>query len=197
MDKIFPHRIYKLKVPNYKTLNKKLTSEIYELYNKNKRGIHRSNYGGWHSKDYLVYSENSKELKDIVKIVSDFYSEKVLKNHKHIKVSSIWANINTKGSFNSPHTHSTSHYSGVYYVKVPKNSGSLFFINRGTSLTPPYNQFKKIYDEIEIKPEEGVMYLWTAELGHRVSISESEENRISISFNFDYKDLSDQLREQE
>ena len=63
-------------------------------------------------------------------------------------VSAIWANINTKGNFNTPHTHPGSHYSGCYYVKVPKNSGNLYFIDRGTSLTPPFNQYKKVYDEI-------------------------------------------------
>ena len=33
-------------------------------------------------------------------------------------------------------------------MKVPKNSGNLYFIDRGTSLTPPFNQYKKVYDEI-------------------------------------------------
>tara|TARA_R100001129_G_C5198807_1_gene213149 strand:+ start:59 stop:652 length:594 start_codon:yes stop_codon:yes gene_type:complete len=197
MDKIFPQRIYKLKVPNYETLNKKLSSEIYDLYNKNKRGIHRSNRGGWHSKDYFMYQDSATELKDISKIISNFYSEKVLNNEKYVKVSTIWANINKKDSFNVPHSHPGSHYSGCYYVKVPKNSGNLYFIDRGTSLTPPFNQFKNIFDEIEIKPEEGVLYLWTSELGHRVGVSKSSEDRISISFNFDFVDLKKQLKEQE
>ena len=197
MDKIFPHRIYKLKVPNYKTLNKKLTSEIYDLKNKNKRGIHRSNKGGWHSQDFFVYQQSATELQDISKIVSNFYSEKILKNKKHVKVSTIWANVNNKDNYNGPHAHGGSHYSGCYYVKVPKNSSNLYFIDRGTSLTPPFNQFRNIYDEIEIKPEEGVLYLWTGELGHRVGKNETDEDRISISFNFDYLDLGKQLKEHE
>tara|TARA_B100000900_G_C20374581_1_gene631858 strand:- start:140 stop:739 length:600 start_codon:yes stop_codon:yes gene_type:complete len=196
MDKIFPHRIHKLKVKNYKDLNKKLISEIYDLKDDNELGIKRSNYGGWHSKDYFVYENSATELKDISKIISDFYSDTILKNGKNVKMSTIWANINGKDSYNGPHTHPGSHYSGCYYVKVPKNSGDLYFIDRGTSLTPPYNQFKKIYDEIKIKPEEGMLYLWTGELGHRVGKNKTDKDRISISFNFDYKDIGEQLKEQ-
>ena len=75
--------------------------------------------------------------------------------------------------------------------------GDLYFINRGTSLTPPFNQYKKIYDEIKIEPEEGILYLWDGGLAHRVSESESNEDRISVSFNFDFMDLGQQLKEQE
>ena len=197
MDKIFPHHVYKLKVKNCKDLNKKLISEIYNLKDKNKLGIDRSNKGGWHSRDFFVYQDSATELKDISKIISNFYSDKILKNEKYVKPSTIWANVNNKDGYNSPHTHPGSHYSGCYYVKVPKNSGSLFFINRGTSLTPPFNQYKEIYDEIEINPEEGMLYLWTGELGHRVGKNKTEEDRISVSFNFDYKDVGKQLKEQE
>tara|TARA_Y100000401_G_C8235487_1_gene180295 strand:+ start:20 stop:610 length:591 start_codon:yes stop_codon:yes gene_type:complete len=196
MDKIFPHRVYKTKVSNYKNLNKKLKSEIYMMREKNSLGIDRSNRGGWHSKDIFVYQDSDDRLKNISTILSKFYSEKILKNKKQVVVSAIWANINTKGNFNTPHTHPGSHYSGCYYVKVPKNSGNLYFIDRGTSLTPPFNQYKKVYDEIEIKPEEGMLYLWTSELAHRVGVSKSDEDRISISFNFQYNDLGKQLKEQ-
>ena len=52
------------------------------MKNENELGIKRSNYGGWHSEDYFVYENSATELQHISKIVSDFYSEKVLKNHK-------------------------------------------------------------------------------------------------------------------
>jgi uncharacterized protein (TIGR02466 family) len=38
----------------------------------------------------------------------------------------MWANINPTYSYNKTHTHPNSLWSGVYYVKVPKNSGKLF-----------------------------------------------------------------------
>ena len=41
-------------------------------------------------------------------------------------LGNMWANINYPGSYNKQHIHPNSQWSGVYYVKVPKNSGSLF-----------------------------------------------------------------------
>tara|TARA_B100000287_G_C20354493_1_gene671227 strand:+ start:39 stop:638 length:600 start_codon:yes stop_codon:yes gene_type:complete len=199
MDKIFPHHVYKLKVKNYKKLNEKLISEIYNLRDDNKLGIRRSNRGGWHSKDYFVHQDCNAptELLNMSKIISNFYSENVFKNKKYIEVSTIWANINEKDNYNTPHTHPGSHYSGCYYVKVPKNSGYLYFINKVTSLTPPFNEFKKIYDEIKIKPEVGVLYLWSSELAHRVGKNKTDKDRISLSFNFSFNDIEKQLKEQE
>ena len=39
-------------------------------------------------------------------------------------LGNMWANINYPGSYNKQHMHPNSQWSGVYYVKVPKNSGS-------------------------------------------------------------------------
>ena len=41
-------------------------------------------------------------------------------------LGNMWANINYPGSYNKQHIHPNSQWSGVYYVKVPKNSGRLF-----------------------------------------------------------------------
>jgi len=44
-----------------------------------------------------------------------------------------WVNVNPPGGFNSPHQHSDAHYSGVYYVDVPKSpsgqGGSIEFLS--------------------------------------------------------------------
>ena len=38
----------------------------------------------------------------------------------------MWANINPPGGMNRAHQHPNSHlWSGVYYIKAPKNSGDL------------------------------------------------------------------------
>ena len=37
----------------------------------------------------------------------------------------MWANINPPGGMNRAHQHPNSLWSGVYYIKAPKNSGHL------------------------------------------------------------------------
>ena len=188
MDKIFPHHIYKFKVSNYENLNKKLISEIYDLKNI-EDGTFRSNIGGWHSKLH------TNKFVDLQKIICNHYTKTILKTNKDIKLSTIWANINNKNDYNLMHEHPGSHYSGVYYVKVPKDSGNLYFINYNTSLTSPFNYFDDgCADEIEYKPEEGYLYFFTGNLPHRVGENKTDDDRISISFNFNFNDLEEQLK---
>ena len=42
-------------------------------------------------------------------------------------IGNMWANINPPGALNRPHLHPNSHFSGVYYIKAPKNSGQIVF----------------------------------------------------------------------
>ena len=180
MDKLFSNGLYKLKISDYKSLNEKLISEIYSMREKNKNGLIKSNFGGWHSKDIYVYQDSDVRLQDISKIISNFYSEKIYENKKNIIVSMLWANINNKGDYNISHTHPHSHYSGVYYVRTPKNSGNLYFD-----------------ESYEIIPEEGMLYMWESHLEHGVNKNKTNKDRVSISFNFNFNDLKKQLKEQE
>ena len=186
LDTIFGHNIYKFKVSNYKTLNKNLISKIYELKDRHKLGIVRSNYGGWHS------DVESNKFTDISYIILEFYKKEILKKNVDVKLSSIWANVNDKGSYNNIHSHGDSHYSGVYYIKTPKNSGNLYLVNRETSFTEPFNYFKSgCADEVEYKPEEGDLYLFSGHLPHRTGVNLSDEDRISISWNITISNLKE------
>ena len=40
-------------------------------------------------------------------------------------LGNMWANINPPGGMNRAHQHPNSLWSGVYYIKAPKNSGHL------------------------------------------------------------------------
>ncbi len=41
----------------------------------------------------------------------------------------MWCNMNAYKDFNLAHSHGDAVVSGVYYLKVPKNSGTIFFVN--------------------------------------------------------------------
>ena len=188
MDKLFSYPVYKFKVPDYEELNKKIISKINFLKNDEKHGIVRSNNGGWHSDTY------DSKFPELENIIVDFYKKEILKTDKNIKISSIWANINNKNASNRIHAHGSSHFSGVYYVKVPKNSGNLYFVNTHTSLTPPFNYWEDgKADEVEYEAKEGDLYFFPGSLSHRVGKNKTNEDRISISWNVYLKDLEDML----
>ena len=102
---------------------------------------------------------------------------------------STWVNINGRDAYNRRHTHSDgiNLLSGVYYVTVPKNSGSIVFFDP----KPPifhsmadmryYGQHKLHNHKIQSK--ENMLLYFPCWLEHEVEPNNTDEDRISISFN--------------
>ena len=61
--KLFPDPVLKYKLDDYKNFNKELEIYIYNLYEEDKKGIERSNRGGWHSKNFNLLEKNSIQKK--------------------------------------------------------------------------------------------------------------------------------------
>tara|TARA_B100000427_G_C15236849_1_gene475930 strand:+ start:49 stop:648 length:600 start_codon:yes stop_codon:yes gene_type:complete len=189
---LFPTIIHTHEVTNFKNSQKNLIEFIYEEREKDDIGIIASNGGGWHSKrDY--HQKQNNILYHIVKsaIKTHFSDKEIFKENLQIEISALWANINGKGNYNVSHIHPNSDISGVLWIKIPENSGVIEF-------TSPhmYNQFrerqiykKKILDNAGIHPAwyltpiEGNIVFFPSSIFHNVNSNESEEDRISVSFN--------------
>jgi uncharacterized protein (TIGR02466 family) len=74
------------------------------------------------------------------------YKAKECFNHLDVQdkyvpeMTGLWGMINPPGSRNNVHTHPYNYLSGVYYLKVPKNSGNLVFLEpkpQAEVLSPP------------------------------------------------------------
>ena len=99
-----------------------------------------------------------------------------------------WVNINPKGAYNRRHVHmDTSIFlSGVYYVKVPKNSGNIRFYDPRGPLMHVQRDHEYFSDSIvchEIEPYEGLLLYFPTWFEHDVTENETDEDRISIAFN--------------
>tara|TARA_B100000131_G_scaffold322747_1_gene377872 strand:+ start:334 stop:975 length:642 start_codon:yes stop_codon:yes gene_type:complete len=202
MIEVFPTDVHKFKVPNYKSLNKKLITKIYGLKKHTDKPYNMSNSGGWHSEyfDSNDYSRKSYYLNQLSEIIGKFFSDEILKLDMRVNPDTLWANINNKNSFNKTHTHGSSYYSGVYYVKVPKNSGNLFLINpyywNTKKIRPSYHtkyRFESKYLEIEFPAVEGDLYFFNGCVPHRVGKNLTSDDRISVSFNFGYDRIHEKL----
>ena len=91
----------------------------------------------------------------------------------------MWGNISSFTHSNQIHNHITSltfsdqQLSGVVYLKVPKNSGKILFYN-------PFN----VNIQYCFTPKENEIFLFPSVLYHSVEPNLSQEDRISIAFNF-------------
>tara|TARA_B100000131_G_scaffold150958_1_gene146472 strand:- start:176 stop:796 length:621 start_codon:yes stop_codon:yes gene_type:complete len=199
MNKIFPYNVFKFKVEDYINLNKNLIKEVYNLKEDNNQGITRSNKNGWHSPVFKKFEKKYPNLEKLRKIISDNFNKEISVMNKDIETLSVWVNINEKDSYNQIHDHRRAFYSGVYYIKVPKNSGNLYFYNPEIWFTSAYEKpeffLNKKYEEekIEYDSKEGDLYFFVGNLPHGVEKNTVNEDRISVSFNFNFRDIRKQL----
>ena len=109
--------------------------------------------------------------------------------------SILWININPKGAYNQRHVHPDAHMSGVWWIKAPKNSGKLWFNNHQAfdrfaefeSYSEGFKESTSTYVDYYLEPEDGGMVVFPAFLSHNVGENESNQERISVSFNIDLR----------
>ena len=154
----------------------------------------RSNVGG--------YQSNDLELNDNILFL---FNE--IENHLHktaqnigfkrkLRLNNFWLNVNNHKDYNAPHRHPQSLMSGVFYIKVPENSGRIKFINPNGALIDSYLSYfhfqvgkdysptSLLASEWNITPEKNDLILFPPWLEHWVESNNSNEERISISFNY-------------
>ena len=190
---LFPTPLYFKMVQDPQKMNKDLFPLI-KAWSKKDKGLEKTNAGGgWHS---LTDMHKKKEYEPLMHELLTMQYE-IFKDYgmePRPAVGNMWANINYPGSYNKQHLHPNSQWSGVYYVKVPKNSGSLFvedprpgpnhLLPRRVEGIPRALWRVIIYPAIE-----GQMIMFPAWVPHGVEINESKEKgekgwRVSVAFNF-------------
>ena len=147
-------------------------------------GIHVSNKGGWHSK-LIEYNTKTTPWKSIEEETVQFCQTAIEDAGLNIAVKELygWVNINNPGSYNNPHNHPKTDLSVVYYPKVPAGSGNLILARTDAAVYGNLYNNHPIGREFEIRPTEGHAYIFPAHLWHWVTPNQSEEDRISITFN--------------
>ena len=168
--------------------NRLFEREVLSWADKDK-GVKRTNMNGWHSTTDMHKIPVFKSLVDeLFKMQMEIFQEEWLDSEPFL--GNMWANINPPGGYNAPHIHPNSLFSGVYYIKAPKNSGKLACNDPrpGVQLNMPVRKKgqppKELWREVHLEPVEGRIIIFPFYLWHGVSSNESNDIRISVSFNF-------------
>ena len=158
-------------------------------WSKEDKGITKTNVDGWHSETNMHTKIEYKPLVDeLFKMVYEVFNEEWLDGR--VKIGNMWANINPPGGYNKPHVHPNSLFSGVYYVKTPPNSGQLVCSDPRPGIQTCMPNRKKgeppkhLWRDLHLQPKENRAVVFPAWLWHSVQPNKSNENRISVSFNF-------------
>ena len=184
----FPTMIYIKDFPDSEKLNKYLEDHIMR-WSQNDKGVSKTNAGGWHSSTDMNQKEKYNPLtRELFNMQEEIYQKENL-SRKPV-LGNMWANINYPGNSNRPHLHPNSLFSGVYWIKTPIKSGNLMLYDPrpGVHTTMPNRKEGKLpsqlWREIHYEPKAGRCIMFPAWMWHEVKPNESNDTRISVSFNF-------------
>ena len=186
-DLLFPTPVYIADI-KHSTLNQELERDIV-VWSKQDKGIVRTNVQGWHS------TTNMHERPEFKKLVNMLYDcQKTVYEQEYYEsepvLGNMWANINPPGGSNRAHQHPNSLWSGVYWIKTPKNCGQLKIDDPRSvaCMTRPRQKDTKkpdrLWRETHYEPIAGRCIMFPSWLMHCVDPNESNDIRISVSFNF-------------
>ena len=165
-----------------------LTEDAYALkYNYPSQSI--SNIGGWQSPVFgpqcpteilnTIPQSISNLQKDCWELCNSIttgkFQKELRKDH-----NGWWVNINEKHHYNAIHHHGRTDLIAVAFIKTPPNSGKMIVArNDGSTYSQLYDDF-----QYSVPSEAGKLYILPGHVWHYVAESYSDEDRISISFNY-------------
>lgn len=201
---LFPTLVYKNALASSASsktkLNKQLLKEIQIFHQEDKVGQdwskknYRHGYTSYGSRDRL-YDDSPTffELKEKI----DAHLKRYLKalhyhvNPQSLTLNTMWMNVMPKGAYHTMHIHPQSVISGTYYVNANKRTSAIqfedprmgFFMNSPLVDTQAPEQFQRFF---QIHPHAGEVVLFESWIRHEVTENQDSEDRISVSFNYDW-----------
>lgn len=150
-------------------INPEFVPQVIEL-SKTADSVRKSNRGGWQSD--LCSPRTFPWAKYVV--------DQVIAASNITTDITYWFNVNSKDNYNEWHDHDQGdkdQLCGCLYLQVPDNSGNIEFRSKRPRTKPNA-------DCLSIKPEVGLLVLFPDDMFHRVEPNQSDEDRISMAFNF-------------
>lgn len=108
-----------------------------------------------------------------------------------LTLDSLWINILPEGGVHTSHIHPHSVISGTTYVAMPDGTSALKLEDPRSArmmAAPPRRKDAREDQQgfIYIKPKVGDVLLWESWLRHEVPVNLAEDDRISVSFNYNW-----------
>ena len=108
---------------------------------------------------------------------------------RELVLEDIWINILPESGIHTSHIHPHSVISGTTYVAMPEDTSALKLEDPRSQMmmaAPPRtaDAREELKTFVYAKPAVGDVLLWESWLRHEVPMNMSEEDRISVSFNY-------------
>ena len=171
--------------PTKTSLNEDLLNFVVGEVEKNPQVVKKSNRGGWQSRTDLHKEPALEDLKKQIYNVC----KSIFPPMQGMYFKQMWAGVNKKGNYNVLHQHGQYMLSGGYYLQVPENSGKIQFRDpRPSAMANWITTYVLRKGEWEgYTPKASDLMIWPAFIDHQVEPSQSDQDRIMISFDLNLR----------
>lgn len=188
MVMLFPSGLFTGKLPDI-TVCDRVEKKLREMQQAGQGTTANTYLRSFMTEDDLHTLPEMKELVDVIMeetgLILDAYR---IKRDSHY-ITGMWANITSPNRRHNTHTHQNCLFSGVVYIRTPKNCGrTLFFSPQHltTALAPELIEPNELNAQTFVFPiEKGRMVIWQSHLPHAVDNgnADEDEDRIVVAFN--------------
>ena len=182
---VFPTTIYQTRFDQAE-LHTALVKDIKAWRDEDPAGHPRSCAGtGWHSQTNAFQREAFGPICNMVlDAATRVFVDQGYRAGTRTRLVEMWANVHERGGWNAPHQHVGGLWSGIYYVRAPKGSGNVVFMDpRGELGVQPMLERAAAHGTVMFPPEPGRLILFPQWLKHYVEPHDGDLPRVSISFN--------------
>jgi len=176
-------------VPVYMTDEVEVNEKVFDVV-KNLKYRKNTNSNVSIRNDVLC-DDGLEEIKKQIdhKVSYYFYDVCGMSNDYELEHVSSWVNIHNKGDYAQTHKHNNSVITGVWYLQTPKDCGHLNVTSQRYLFGDTFDFVKKRRNEFntfdaEFVSQESRLFIFPSTLMHGTGINQSEEQRISLAFNY-------------
>ena len=187
MLQLFPTCVWlhDLKPEDHEPINRRIIPTIREIIERQaatEEGL------TWQTHHDLHHRDEFEGLLGFARAAARSVLDHLQIDYTDFQITGCWANVNPPQSRHSTHTHPNNYLSGVYYAQVPDSGDGLVFHEPRAQAQVIAPKVKKLSyltgSEANFDVQEGRLFIFPSWLGHSVSKTRAEGDRISVSFNF-------------
>ncbi|MDA1371345.1 MAG: TIGR02466 family protein [Proteobacteria bacterium] len=196
---LFPTLIYEAWYPDYGAESEQLIGFVRQLREEDKEGQrlsareYPSGYTSYFTRSNLYSETRLAGLVNFIHQCAGNYAQQHRWDTQNFQpvINAMFANINPRFSFHPEHLHPYSHISGVFYVRSEPGNPAISFKDPRPArwMMPPAADGSKPENTFNarVAPEPGKLLMFPSWLEHGVPQNQTEEERISMSFNFEMR----------
>ena len=152
---------------------------------------------GWQSDQTLHELEDFRDLISCVNRAAKSVLRFLRIGYDAYEITGCWANVLARGAADKAHSHPNNFLSGVYYVRTQPGTDTINFHDPRSQtgiIRPPVVELTaENTDQVVVSVQDGTLLLFPSYLQHSVDTNQSEDERISISFNIMFSAFTENL----